>query len=105
VSRPTALDDDAVDRFLEGHGDWHRESGRLVRVLATKDYLGAAALFQAQVPLAQRLNHHPTVTVDYREVRVAIWTHDLGAISVLDLEYVTGLDELLDSYASVLVDR
>jgi 4a-hydroxytetrahydrobiopterin dehydratase len=102
VSRPPLLDDDAIEQFLQGHTTWHLESGHLVRVLSTKDYIGAAALFQAQVPLAQRLNHHPTVTVDYNELRVEIWTHDQGGISALDLDYVKGFDELLDGYASVL---
>ncbi len=102
MSRPSLLDDDAVEQFLQGHDNWHQESGHLVRVLATKDYIGAAALFQAQVPLAQRLNHHPTVTVDYNEIRVEIWTHDQGGISALDLDYVKGFDELLEGFGSVL---
>jgi 4a-hydroxytetrahydrobiopterin dehydratase len=102
VSRPSLLDDDAIEQFLQGHDAWHLESGHLVRVLSTKDYIGASALFQAQVPLAQRLNHHPTVTVDYSELRVEIWTHDQGGISALDLDYVKGFDELLEGYASVL---
>jgi 4a-hydroxytetrahydrobiopterin dehydratase len=50
---------------------------------------------QAQVALAERLDHHPVVTLGYRKVRFELWTHDQGGLTQLDLEYAEGLDELL----------
>jgi 4a-hydroxytetrahydrobiopterin dehydratase len=102
MSRPARLEDGVVDQWVKAHGTWRRDEGHLVRVLPTKDYPGAVALLQAQVPLAQRLDHHPQATVSYRELRIELWTHDQGGITQLDLDYAEDFDTLLEGYAHLL---
>jgi len=102
VSRPARLEDDVVDRWLEAHRDWRRRDAHLVRELHTKDYPGAVTILQAQVSLAQGLDHHPVATVGYRELRIDLWTHDQAGLTQLDLDYANGFDLLLGDYAHLL---
>jgi 4a-hydroxytetrahydrobiopterin dehydratase len=95
VTRPERLDESVIETWLEGHGAWRREEGHLVRDLHTKDYPGAVEIAWSQVALAQRLDHHPILTVGYRELRVELWTHDRDGLTELDLEYASGFDELV----------
>ena len=105
MSRPDLLDRDVVDDWLATHPSWVLEENRLVRDLRTTDYPSAVAIVSAQVDLAQRLDHHPVATVGFRHLRVAVWTHDRGGITSLDLAYASAFDQLLDErFASVLVD-
>jgi 4a-hydroxytetrahydrobiopterin dehydratase len=95
VTRPPRLDDDVVAQWLREHPKWRRHDAHLVREFATVDYPSAARVVAEQVELAERLDHHPIVTVGYREVRVELWTHDRGGLTQLDLDYATAFDELL----------
>jgi 4a-hydroxytetrahydrobiopterin dehydratase len=105
VSRPERLDDATVAGWLEGHPAWRLDHDRLVRELRTRDYPSSIAILDAQVTLAEGLDHHPVVTVGYRELRFELWTHDRGGITQLDLDYINGLDELLVArFAQVLAD-
>jgi 4a-hydroxytetrahydrobiopterin dehydratase len=61
-------------------------------------------LIQAQVPLAEGLDHHPLVTLGYRRVRFELWTHDQGGVTQLDLDYAEGLDAIItDGFAELIV--
>jgi len=95
LSRPPRLDTDVVRTWITAHPSWRVENGHLMREVATTDYPSAARIVQAQVALAERLDHHPVVTLGYRKVRFELWTHDQGGLTQLDLEYAEGLDELL----------
>ncbi|MGC1420492.1 MAG: 4a-hydroxytetrahydrobiopterin dehydratase [Acidimicrobiales bacterium] len=95
MSRPDCLDAAVLDPWLAGHHEWRLEEGRLVRVLRTKDYPSTSRLFEAQVATAERLNHHPEVTIGYRSVRVELWTHDREGITQLDLDYAEAFDQIV----------
>jgi 4a-hydroxytetrahydrobiopterin dehydratase len=69
----------------------------LFRYVRTTDYLSGARIIEAQVALAERLDHHPIVTFEYRRLRFEVWTHDRDGLTQLDLDYAEGLDELLDN--------
>jgi 4a-hydroxytetrahydrobiopterin dehydratase len=69
-----------------------------MRDMVTVDYPTAAHIVDAQVDLAQRLDHHPNITVGYRTVSIEIWTHDQDGVTQLDLDYCDGLD-------AIIVDR
>ena len=93
--RPTPLEPRIISEWLETHPKWRLDDGHLARDMATIDYPTSALVVQAQVSLAERLDHHPLITVGYRTVGVEIWTHDQGGITSLDLEYCEGFDEIV----------
>ena len=95
MTRPVRLDQEIVDEWLSRHVEWTLVEGHLVRELRTRDYSSAAALVYDQVSLAERLDHHPILTLGYREVRVELWTHDCDGITQLDLDYAEGFEELV----------
>lgn len=97
MSRPARLEDDVVDEWREQHPWWRREGGHLVRELRTKDYPSSVEIVRAQVGLAQRLDHHPIVTLGYCALRFELWTHDRDGLTQLDLDYAAGLDSLIDA--------
>jgi 4a-hydroxytetrahydrobiopterin dehydratase len=105
VTRPPRLDDASVDAWLAGHPRWRLEQGHLVRDLATSDYPSAVAIAHAQVALAERLDHHPLLTIGYRQLRVELWTHDRAGLTELDLDYAAAFDVLVStSFADAVED-
>jgi len=89
------LGDDQVASWVASHPPWRLHAGHLVREVRTSDYPSAARIVEAQVRLAEGLNHHPVITLGYNVVSFELWTHDRGGLTELDLDYARALDELL----------
>lgn len=105
MSRPSLLESEAVTAWLVDHPLWRLEQGHLVREIATTDYPSSVAILDAQVKVAEELDHHPIVTLGYRHLRFELWTHDRRGITALDLGYAKGLDDLLlAQFSDVVTD-
>jgi 4a-hydroxytetrahydrobiopterin dehydratase len=86
-----------VGEWTASHPLWAVEDSHLVRYVRTTDYPSGVRLLQAQVALAESLDHHPVVTFSYRRLRFELWTHDLDGLTQLDLDYAEGLDSIIES--------
>lgn len=95
MSRPEPLDAADVATWLDSHPTWRLEEGHLVRDVRTSKYSSAVELVVAQVATAERLNHHPVITVSYNELHFELWTHDRGGITQLDLDYAEALEVII----------
>ncbi len=89
------LDDDEIKAVLATHRAWRREDERLVRVVALHSYQEGVGLVVAQAEVAERLDHHATLTLGYDELRFEVWTHDRGGITDRDVEFVDEVDRLV----------
>jgi len=103
LTRPALLDEDVVRAWISGHPKWREEDSHLLREIETVDYPSGARLIDAQVSLAERLDHHPIVTLGYRRVRFELWTHDRGGVTQLDLDYAEGLDAIITGEFAELI--
>ena len=104
MTSPERLDGTSVATWLRSHPNWQLVDAHLVREIRTTDYPSAVEIVQAQVATAQRLDHHPLITVGYCRLRFELWTHDRGGLTQLDLDYAEALDETVSSqFAGVVV--
>ena len=105
MSRPVLLELEVLTAWLGEHPLWQLDCDHLVRELDTTDYASSVAIIDAQVNLAEGLDHHPIVTLGYRHLRFELWTHDRRGLTELDLQYAQGLDDLLHSQFDDVVTR
>lgn len=103
MNRPELLESATLNAWLVVHSTWRVIDGHLVREIRTTNYPSAVAILAAQVDLAQRLDHHPVVTVSYNQLRFELWTHVSGGLTQLDLDYALALDELVSTQFSNVV--
>jgi 4a-hydroxytetrahydrobiopterin dehydratase len=103
LKQPDQLENETVNAWLASHSTWSVIEGHLVREIRTTNYSSAVDIVGAQVELAQRLDHHPLVTVGYNSLRFELWTHVSGGLTQLDLDYAHGLDELVSTQFSDVV--
>ncbi len=96
MTRPPRLDEEVVAEWLARHGSWREEGRHLVREIVTTDYPSSVRILDAQVALAEGLDHHPTVTLGYRTLRFELWTHDRDGLTQLDVDYAEGLDRIVN---------
>ena len=81
--------------MLATHRAWRREGEHLVRVVALRSYQEGVDLVVAQAEVADRLDHHATLTLAYDELRFEVWTHDRGGITARDVEFADEVDRLV----------
>lgn len=60
---------------------------------ATMTKYGAVAAHAAHI--ADEMNHHPTITLEYGSLTLRIHTHDQNAITKLDWDYARRLEDWL----------
>jgi 4a-hydroxytetrahydrobiopterin dehydratase len=96
MTRPTKLEQAAVDRWLAAHAGWTRDGDALVKKLTFPDF-NAALGFVVRVGLAaEKRDHHPDVELGWGRASVRWSTHDAGGITQLDLD----LAEATDGFAA-----
>ena len=77
---------------------WHagtldtRDGDQIVREFQFADFVEALGFITQAGVLAERANHHPTITSTYNRVGVALWSHDAGGVTERDLALAAELD-------------
>lgn len=79
---------------------WHKiedaESGtELVRSFEFKDFREAFGFCTRVALIAERFNHHPSITVEYNKVTISTTSHDAGnSITERDNKLTAEIDKL-----------
>ena len=95
------LKDDEITSKLRMVGPWEYDSEdkMLVRETTFNDFMEAMGFLNKIAELAEKLNHHPDMTLcEYNRVIVATTTHDAGGITDNDIRLAQGFEELLEEF-------
>lgn len=76
-----------------GNG-WHVSDAKLTKTFEFDSYARGVLFAVAIAHLAERMDHHPDLTISYQRVTVAVNTHDVGGISPVDFELARRIDAL-----------
>jgi 4a-hydroxytetrahydrobiopterin dehydratase len=66
------------------HWQLDAESGAIVRNLEFPTFADAIAFINRIAPIADEHDHHPDINIRYRRLRVALLSHDVGALTSRD---------------------
>ena len=87
------LSDSEIEQALAGLEGWSREGDEIVREFVLDDFVAAMGLITQVGILAERANHHPTLTNTWNRVRIALSTHDAGGITDRDVKLAAEINE------------
>lgn len=69
---------------------------KIILIIQTDHYPESVAISVKAFLLAEKLNHHPTVTTSYNQVKIEVSTHDAGnKVTEKDRAYIKQLSALL----------
>ena len=94
MTRPSKLDQAAVDAWLRDHPAWRRDGDALVATFKLPDFAAALALAVRLGMVAEKRDHHPDLTIGWGKLGVLWTTHDAGGITRLDLELAEATEKL-----------
>jgi len=82
---PTLSNDQANERLRRLNG-WTLQGDAIRKQYTFKGFPDAVAFINRLVPDAERADHHPDITINYRRVTLSWSTHDEGGLTVKDID-------------------
>ncbi len=80
---------------LEG---WRREGDTIVKEYKSPNFRRAMDFADKVARVAEELNHHPTITIDFNRVIITLTTHTHGGLTDRDFQEASLIDGLLVDY-------
>jgi len=88
------LSDSEIEQTLAGLHEWSRRGNEIVREFELADFVGSVAFVDSLVAPAERMGHHPDVSISWNKVEVVISTHSEGGLTAADFELAGEIDQL-----------
>lgn len=92
---PTPLDAHAVATALATMPAWVLDDGTLRRDLRFADFSEAFAFVTRVALLAERMNHHPDLSISWSRVTLELTSHDAGGVTERDIALAHAVDKLV----------
>ena len=81
----TLLSTAEIDQQLKTLDGWTRDGDAIRKQFTFKGFPEAIAFVSRLVPDAERADHHPDITINYRRVTLSWSTHDEGGLTAKDV--------------------
>lgn len=98
----TRLSEDEIERYFaspEAEG-WKREDGKwIARKYRFTTFPEAIAFVNKVADIAERLNHHPFIAIDYKLVTLRITSWHAGGLTALDFTAAKAFNHAFDGAA------
>ena len=76
---------------------WAKDKqGKLSKTFSFKNYRQSFGFVSQIVLLAEKKNHHPTITLEYGSVTIALISHDVNEITERDIDLAKQIDKIYD---------
>jgi 4a-hydroxytetrahydrobiopterin dehydratase len=76
--------------------DWLVDPHELSRTVEFPAFLTAVGFINELAPIAERLDHHPDLSLSWRTVTLRLTTHSAGGVTEYDVALARELDPVID---------
>lgn len=83
-----------VKVYLHDFKGWEVIEGQISKTYEFGSYASGVMFASAVGHLADHMDHHPDMTVTYQKVKIALNTHDVGGISLIDFELARRIEAI-----------
>ncbi|MGN9784077.1 4a-hydroxytetrahydrobiopterin dehydratase [Nonomuraea sp. ZG12] len=87
-----------VEQKLRELPGWRREGDEIRRTITAPDFPTAIRIVDEIAVRAEELNHHPDIDIRWRELHLALTTHDQGGLTELDFTLAARIDAIAAEY-------
>jgi len=69
---------------LSKMGGWKLQGKQIGKLFVFEDFLQSIRFVNRVAKLAEAMNHHPDIAIEYNRVRLTLTTHDEGGLTMKD---------------------
>jgi 4a-hydroxytetrahydrobiopterin dehydratase len=89
------LSEAEVEARLGAISDWARQGDEIRKTFQLASFPAAIAFVTQVGFLAEAAGHHPDIDIRWRNVTLALTTHDAGGLTQNDFDLAAQIDEIL----------
>jgi 4a-hydroxytetrahydrobiopterin dehydratase len=89
------LSEKDVRKYLTDLGSaWELNDGKIVKSFQFSSFVDAIEFVNKVAKVAEELNHHPIITINWKTVRLSLKSFDVDAITMRDINLARKIEEL-----------
>ena len=89
---PKPLEETKVLTLLSDVPGWEMQTKALERKFFFPSFAAAMAFVNLVAELAEDMDHHPDISINYRSVTLRSWSHDSAGITMRDFKLAVGVN-------------
>jgi 4a-hydroxytetrahydrobiopterin dehydratase len=71
---------------------WERHGNEIRKAYSFKDFRGSMAFVNKVADLAEAMDHHPDIVINYAKVTLTLTSHDAGGLTDRDFKLAAKID-------------
>lgn len=89
------LSETEVRKYLTDLGSgWESNDGKIVKSFQLSSFVDAIEFVNKVAKVAEELNHHPIITINWKTVKLSLKSFDVDAITNRDINLAARIEEL-----------
>jgi 4a-hydroxytetrahydrobiopterin dehydratase len=87
------LDSDQVTEKLKALPGWDRKGEAIAKQYTFKGFMDGIRFLNRIAEIAEGMDHHPDVTINYKRITFTLSTHDQGGITEKDIKLAESIEK------------
>ena len=87
------LSENEIAQRLSGLKDWTQEGSQIVRQYKFKNFVESMGFVTKVAMLAERVDHHPDILIEYSKVKITLSTHSEGGLTEKDFNLASQIED------------
>ncbi len=88
------LSENEIAEYLSNLEGWGHEGSRIVKQFKFKNFVESVGFVTKVAILAQRVDHHPDILIEYSKVTITLSTHSEGGLTEKDFNLASEIQEV-----------
>lgn len=90
------LSENQVKMYLEDLDNaWELKDGKIVKSFQFSSFMDAIEFVNKVANVAEKLDHHPIITINWKTVKLSLKSFDIDAITKRDINLAKNIEEIL----------
>jgi 4a-hydroxytetrahydrobiopterin dehydratase len=86
------LSPEQINEQLKPLSGWDRKGEAIAKQYTFKTFMDGIGFLNRIAAIAEQMDHHPDVTINYRRITFALSTHDQGGITEKDFKLAEAIE-------------
>ena len=92
------LSKDEIKSNIEDLGNgWELKDGKIVKSFQFTSFMNAIEFVNEIAKVAERLDHHPIITINWKTVKLSLKSFDVDAITKRDISLAEEIEKVIKS--------
>lgn len=90
------LEEEELTAALKKCPEWEYEKKQITRTIEFEEFMEGIDFVNDVGEISEEAQHHPDITIKHTKITLKLTTHDVGGVTVLDIQLAQRIDNLVD---------